>query len=90
MEFWQSKYGKRIYNLDYEQLTEDQENETRKLIKHLEIDWEDSCLSPQENKRSVRTVSQHQVRQKVYQGSSHVWRKYEPFIDGVFERLPNL
>ena len=90
MEFWQSKYGKRIYNLDYERLTEDQENETRKLIKHLEIDWEDSCLSPQENKRSVRTVSQHQVRQKVYQGSSHVWRKYEPFIDGVFERLPNL
>ena len=90
MQFWQSKYGERIYNLDYERLTTDQENETRKLIKYLKIDWENSCLSPQDNKRSVKTVSQHQVRQKVYTGSSQAWKKYEPFIDGAFETLPVL
>jgi hypothetical protein len=90
MQFWQSKYGERIYNLDYERLTTDQENETRKLIKYLEIDWENSCLSPQDNKRSVKTVSQHQVRQKVYTGSSQAWKKYQPFIDGVFDTLPVL
>ena len=90
MQFWQSKYGERIYNLDYERLTTDQENETRKLIKYLEIDWENSCLSPQDNKRSVKTVSQHQVRQKVYTGSSQAWKKYEPFIGGAFDTLPVL
>ena len=87
MKFWQSEYGDRIYNLDYEKLTMDQENETRKLIRHLKINWEDACLSPQKNKRSVRTVSQQQVRQKVYKGSSEAWRKYEPFLNGAFDSL---
>ena len=68
MKFWQSKYDDRIYNLNYEKLTTYQENETRKLLKYLDLNWEKVCLSPHENKRRVRTASQQQVRQKVYQG----------------------
>ena len=85
MEFWQSEYNDRIYNLHYEQLTVEQEKETKKLIKHLKIDWDEACLSPHENKRSVRTASQQQVRKKVYQGSSKAWRKYEPYLNGAFD-----
>jgi hypothetical protein len=73
--------------LDYDKLTEDQEPETRRLIEYLGLNWEDACLAPQNNKRSVRTASQQQVRQKVYKGSSQAWRKYEPFLDGVFDGL---
>ena len=87
MKLWQSQYDDRIYNLNYEKLTTDQENQTRKLIKHLGLSWEATCLSPHKNKRSVRTASQQQVRQKVYQGSSHAWRKYEPFLNGAFDSL---
>ena len=87
MKVWQSQYGERIYNLNYEQLTNDQEDQTRKLIKHLGLNWEEACLSPHKNKRSVRTASQQQVRKKVYQGSSHAWRKYEPFLNGAFDSL---
>ena len=87
MEFWDQQYSDQIYHLDYERLTLEQEPETRKLIKHLDLDWENSCLSPQYNKRSVGTASQQQVRQKVYTGSSQAWRKYEPFLDGVFDGL---
>ena len=89
MKLWQSQYGDRIYNLNYESLTTDQENQTRKLIEHLDLNWEDACLSPQENKRSVRTASNQQVRQKVYQGSSEAWRKYEPYLNGAFDSLPS-
>jgi hypothetical protein len=89
MRFWQSQYGERIYHLNYEKLTTDQENETRKLIKYLGLNWQQTCLSPQKNKRSVRTASQQQVRQKVYQGSSEAWRKYEPFLNGAFDSLPS-
>ena len=84
---WQSQYGDKIYNLSYENLTTDQENQTRKLIKHLELSWEEACLSPHKNKRSVRTASQQQVRQKVYKGSSEAWRKYEPYLNGAFDSL---
>ena len=87
MKLWQSRYSDRIYNLNYEDLVNDQENETRKLIKYLGLKWEDSCLSPQKNKRSVRTASQQQVRQKVYRGSSEAWRKYETYLNGVFDSL---
>ena len=90
MRCWESHYNSRIYNLDYEKLTIDQENETRKLIKHLDLNWEDACLSPQKNKRSVRTASQQQVRQKVYTGSSDAWRKYEPYLNGAFDSLVSL
>jgi len=90
MEFWQSEYNGRIYNLNYEHLTADQENQTRKLIKQIGLNWEEACLSPHENKRSVRTASSQQIRQKVYQGSSEAWRKYEPFLNGAFDGLPSL
>ena len=89
MKLWQSQYGNRIYNLNYESLTTDQENQTRKLIKYVDLNWEDACLLPHKNKRSVRTASQQQVRQKVYQGSSEAWRKYEPFLKGAFASLPS-
>jgi hypothetical protein len=87
MKLWQSKYSDRIYNLNYESLTTDQENQTRELIKHLNLVWEEACLSPHQNKRSVRTASQQQVRQKVYTGSSEAWHKYEPYLNGAFDSL---
>jgi hypothetical protein len=59
----------------------------KNLIQHLNLEWEDACLSPQENKRAVRPASQQQVRKKVYQGSSQQWRQYEPFLDGAFDGI---
>ena len=71
-------------------LTINQDDETRKLIQYLELKWEDECLSPQHNKRNVRTVSQQQVRHKVYKGSSQQWRKFEPYLNGVFDQLTKI
>jgi len=87
MHFWYQSYSDRIYNFDYDKLTEDQEPETRRLIEYLGLQWEDTCLAPQNNNRSVKTSSQQQVRQKVYKGSSKAWCKYEPFLNGVFDGL---
>ena len=88
LEFWLNKLNKRIYNLNYELLTVNQENETRRLIDHLGIGWDVNCLSPQNNKRRVATVSSLQIREKVYQGSSKQWKKYEPFLNGALDGLP--
>ena len=90
MEFWELSYKERIYFLDYEKLTTDQEHETRKLIKYLNLNWETPCLFPEENPRSVRTVSQQQVREKVYIDSSKAWRVYESYLNGAFNTLYNL
>ena len=87
MQFWYDNHGDRIYQLDYDQLTVDQEAETIKLIHHIGLEWQNACLSPHKNMRGVHTASQQQVRQKVYTGSSAHWRKFEPFLQGAFDRL---
>ena len=87
MVFWNQHYGERIYHLDYERLTHNQNSETRDLISYLGLTWEDKCLYPERNNRSVRTASQKQVRTKVYKGSSDEWKKYKPFLEGKFDRL---
>jgi tetratricopeptide (TPR) repeat protein len=87
MQFWQSHFRGRMYNLSYDKLTMYQDQETKMLIQYLGLEWEDNCLSPQSNERSVHTASNQQVRQKVYQGSSQQWRKFEPYISGSFDYL---
>ena len=86
-DVWDNRYGNQIYNLRYDKLTIEQEPETRKLIEHLELDWEDACLSPHKNKRNISTASQLQVNRKVYSGSSQDWRKFEPYLNGVFDEF---
>jgi hypothetical protein len=87
MMFWEESLINRIYSCDYEMLTVNQEIETRKLINYLGLNWEEKCLSPQDNKRSVATASNTQIREKVYQGSSQQWKKYKPFLNGAFDSL---
>jgi tetratricopeptide (TPR) repeat protein len=87
MHFWYQSYSDRIYNLNYDKLTEEQEPETRLLIEYLGLNWNDACLAPQKNKRYVKTSSQQQVRQEIYKGSSQAWRQYKPFLNGVFDGL---
>ena len=87
MDFWHKKFPEKIYDICYEDLTTNQEEETKKLLEYCELDWDERCLNFHKNKRPVKTASSFQVRQKMYQGSSEAWRKYEshiqPLIDGL-------
>ena len=87
MKYWHQVLPNRIYDLHYELLTENQEEETRNLMSHLGLEWDDACLSPEHNKRVVATASNVQVRQKVYQGSSEKWKRYRPFLNGALDHL---
>ena len=87
LAFWKQNMPNTIYDVDYDLLTLKQEEETRKLINFIGLSWEDKCMSPQDNNRSVATASNIQVRQKVYQGSSEQWKKYQPFLNGALDGL---
>jgi len=87
MDFWSGLYPDRIATVPYERLTEHQEEETRKLLGAAGLDWEEACLDFHQTKRAVRTVSATQVREKMYTGSSEAWRRYEPFLGPMLERL---
>ena len=57
MIWWHRELPSTVYDLDYEILTENQEEETRKLMGHLGLKWDDACLSPEDNTRGVATAS---------------------------------
>ena len=87
MSFWHELFPNRIYDICYENLTINQEYETRKLLEYCELKWDDSCLSFHTNKRAVKTASGSQVRQKMYKGSSEVWKKYEAHLKPLVKAL---
>ncbi len=87
MDFWRARFPNKIYDLDYEALTENQEEETRKLLKYCNLGWEDQCLEFHKTKRAVKTASSFQVRQAMYKGSSDAWRKYEAHIQPMLQAL---
>lgn len=80
MKHWDSQYPNKIYNLDYEKLTKNTSQEIRKLLKYCELNIEKECFKPHLNKRSISTASSIQAREKIYTGSSNVWKIYKGFI----------
>ena len=87
MVFWHKKFPNKIYDLQYESLTANQELETRKLLDYCDLNWDENCLYFYNNNRSVLTASKDQVRDKMYQGSSEAWKKYESNLKTLIEEL---
>ena len=87
MGFWHKSFPNKIHDISYERLTTHQEDETHKLLKYCELDWDNNCLNFHKNTRAVHTASASQVRQKMYQGSSDAWKKYEKFLQPLITGL---
>jgi len=76
----------RLLDLRYEELISDRDAVTRRLIGFCGLEWDEACLHPEDNERTVATPSVWQVRQPVYSTSVERWRKYEPWL-GAFAKL---
>ena len=87
MDFWHKLFPNKIYDLDYEKLTENQKIETEKLLKYCELDWDKKCLEFHKNDRGIKTASASQVRQTMYQGSSEAWKQFKPYIKNLIDGL---
>ncbi|MFB3063360.1 MAG: TIGR02466 family protein [Gammaproteobacteria bacterium] len=89
MEHWHKVMPGRILDVVYEDLVEHTEEQTRNLIAHLGLAWDDACLEFYKNERRVSTSSLVQVRQPVYKTSVERWRRYEkhlaPLINAIEE-----
>ncbi|MGA9869464.1 MAG: sulfotransferase, partial [Acetobacteraceae bacterium] len=78
----------RFLEVEYERLISDREAETRRLIAFTGLEWDDACLRPERNERTVKTASAWQARQPVYASSVERWRHYEPWLGELRELLP--
>jgi len=87
MNFWHKLFPDKIYDVSYEKLTNNQNDETIKLLQYCDLEWDDNCLNFHTNKRPVKTASALQVREKMYQGSSEDWKKYKKHIQPLIKGL---
>jgi len=86
-DYWREKAPDSFYEIRYETLVENPEEETRRLIDYCGLEWEDSCLEFYKNKRQVKTLSAFQVRQKLYSSSIGAWKNYEDELQPLIRIL---
>jgi Flp pilus assembly protein TadD len=78
----------RLIDVDYEALVSDPETQARRLIAACGLEWNDACLAPHLNTRTIKTASLWQARQPVYKTSVERWQRYEPWLGEFRELLP--
>lgn len=88
MEHWRQVLPPGVmYEIQYEDLVEDTEGESRKLMEFLGLDWEEGQMDFFKKERPVFTCSKWQVRQPIYKSSKERWRRYEQFIEPLLPLL---
>jgi len=70
----------KIHRVIYERLVEDPAGEVRRLLEHLGLDFEESCLEFYKNERALESISSEQVRSPLFREGIGRWRHYEPWL----------
>ncbi len=73
-----------IYEIIYEDLVNDPNNNIKNIIKYCELDWEERCLKPEENYRMITTLSTHQVRKSISNKSINFSHNFIDHIPELF------
>jgi hypothetical protein len=87
MALWESLFPERVLQLSYEGLVADQEGQTRRLLNHCGLEWDDACLAFHENRAAVATPSAAQVRRPLNADAVGKWRVHEKALRPVAEWL---
>lgn len=81
MDHWRKVLPAEVFlDVPYEELVEDQEGWSRRVVDFIGLDWNDGCLNFHETNRRVGTASNWQVRQQIYKTSKARWVNYQEFI----------
>lgn len=87
MEYWHEQFPGRILDVNYEDTVNNLEEQARKLIDYIGLEWDEACLEPHKQKRAVLTASKAQVTQPVYKTSVEKWKRYEKQLQPLVEVL---
>ena len=81
MQHWQQLFPGEILEINYEEIIDDLEASTKKMLSYLGLKWQPQVLKFNELQRNVKTASVWQVRQPLYSSSIGKWRRYQQFLE---------
>ncbi len=81
MRHWDAALPGKILRVQHEDVLDDLEGQTRRMLDFCGLPFEASCLDFYKTDRSVRTASSEQVRQPITKAGVDQWRPFEPYLD---------
>jgi tetratricopeptide (TPR) repeat protein len=76
-----------MMEMRYESLIAEPEAQSRRLLAHCGLDWDDSVLRFWESRRPVKSASMFQVREPIYDRSIGRWKPFAEPLAPLFEGL---
>jgi len=89
MSHWNKLFPSFIFNISYESLIGDTKNQINKLLTFCNLEWQDDCLKFYNNKRPIKTASDIQARNKIFNSSINSWINYEKHLKKYMDQLKN-
>ena len=87
MAHWERVLPGRILQIDYENLVDSQEENSRRLLEFCGLSWNEACLRFEQNSTPVATASAVQVRAPIYRNSLGRWKKYGKQLNPLHDLL---
>lgn len=87
MRHWKATFPDRIFEIHYESLVTNQEENSRKLIDYCGLEWDEACLHFEKNAAPVSTASAVQVRAPIYTSSLNRWKRHQVELEPLREML---
>ena len=88
MKFWNQKFKNKIYNLSYETLVSDSQNEIKKVLDYCDLELDNNCLQHHKNlKTPIATVSLAEARKPIYKNSLNSSKHYSNYLEKYFMKL---
>ncbi|KWV90928.1 tetratricopeptide repeat-containing sulfotransferase family protein [Erythrobacter sp. YT30] len=90
MEHWDRVLPGKILRVQHEDVLDDLEGQTRRMLDFLEVPFEEACLKFHQTDRAVRTASSEQVRQPINRKGQGAWKPFEPYLGDLKTALGGL
>ena len=88
MKFWLSKFAESIYEINYEKLIKDKDNNIKEILKFCELELDDNCFDHHQHSNTpIKTVSITQARSPIYSTSINKNQFYEKNLNKMFSLL---
>ena len=89
INFWKNIFKEEIYNVSYEALIRNPDDEIKSLINFCDLPWDVNCLNHHKNKSSIYTASIDQARKPIYQTSENKSNYYSDHLNKMYSLLKN-
>ena len=91
MDHWDKVLPNKILRVNNEDVIDALEGQVKRILNHLELPFEEECISFHKTNRSIRTASSEQVRKPVNKDGMGRWKPYvknlKPLLNSLDQDL---